>query len=176
MKAPLFPRDTVHWPVVEHGPVRALTRSALEMGVLAGILLRAFRAYALTHGVSGSGAWLGATFALGAVVLCGMLALHLANFPVRRWPGHVARFLVAEVAAELAVSMLLVAAGREPLGTTGRATWADLPTMATTTLAVRFVSLAAFAAALAGIVQLVRIVLARRGPHHLHAPGTHDRS
>ena len=173
MKAPLFPRDTTTWQAIELPAWRAITLSTVEMGVLTGVLVRAFRALALAHGAGpdGSPGWLyvGATFGVGALVLCGMLTLHLSNFPVRRWPWRVLAFALVEVAAEVGASALLIAAGREPLGTSGRAHWHDLPSMAMGTLVVRLLTFALFASVLAAVVQLVRVSLARRGPHHLHA-------
>ena len=163
MRPSFFPRDTTHFPAFEVSGWRTLSRSVVEMAVLTGVLLRGLRAVALTHAF-GVAATAGA-FALGAAVLLGMLTLHLANFPVRRWPWRVAAFAVLESAAELAASALLVALRREPLGTTGRASWADLPSMALSTLGWRVVPLALFAVVLAGIVQLVRKLLPRHVPH-----------
>ncbi|MDF1503608.1 hypothetical protein [Roseisolibacter sp. H3M3-2] len=172
MKAPLFPRETTHWQTLELPAWRTLTLSALEMGALTGLLARAFRALALTHGAAADGSvgwgYLALTLGAGALWLCGMLTLHLANFPVRRWPARVLAFALAEVAGEVLASALLIALGREPLGTSGRAHWHDLPSLALTTLVLRAVTFAVFAALLAAVVQLVRVTLARRGPHHLH--------
>jgi cytochrome bd-type quinol oxidase subunit 1 len=172
MNAPLFPRDTTHWQTVELSTWRALTLSTVEIGVLTGFLVRAFRALAMSHGAGPDGSpgalYLGATFGIGVIVLCGMLTLHLANFPVRRWPWRVLAFALVESAAEMVASAVLIAAGREPLGTTGRAHWDDLPSLAVRTVIVRVLVFAVFAAVLAAVVQLVRRTLARRGPHHLH--------
>lgn len=172
MKAPLFPRETAQWQAFDVPAWRTLTRSALEMGALTGVLVRAFRALALTHGTGADGStgwgYLAGTFALGALVLCGMLTLHLANFPVRRWPLRVLLFALAEASAEVLVSALLIALGREPLGTTGRAHWHDLPSLAASTVVVRVAAFAVFATLLAAVVQAVRATLARRGPHQLH--------
>lgn len=172
MNAPLFPRDTTHWQTVELSAWRSLTRSTVEIALLTGLLVRAFRALVMSHGAGADGGpgalYLAATFGIGAVVLCGMLTLHLANFPVRRWPLRVLAFALVESAAEVAASALLIAIGREPLGTTGRAQWHDLPSLALRTVVVRVIVFALFAAVLAAVVQLVRRTLARRGPHHLH--------
>ena len=96
-------------------------------------------------------------------------ALHLAHFPVRRWPARVLAFAAAEAGAEVLVSAVLVALGREPLGTTGVARWVDLPAIAAWVLAGRLLFLGGFALALAGVVQLVRVRLARRSRHQLAA-------
>jgi hypothetical protein len=172
VKAPLFPRETTHWQALELPAWRALTLSALEMGALTGLLARAFRALALTHGAAADGSvgwgYLALTLGAGAMLLCGMLTLHLANFPVRRWPARVLAFALAEASAEALASALLIALGREPLGTSGRAHWHDLPSLAATTAVLRLTTFALFAALLAAVVQLVRVTLARRGPRHLH--------
>jgi hypothetical protein len=166
MKAPLFPRDTTTWPALDLPAWRAVTLSTVEMAVLTGVVLRAFRALMLTRGtrIDAESGWiyLAATIGIGAFVLCAMLTLHLANFPVRRWPWRVLAFALVETAAEMAVSAALIAAGREPLGTSGRAHWHDFGSLAASTLLVRVVALGAFAAVLALIVQLVRVSLGRR--------------
>lgn len=180
MKAPLFPRDTTHWAAVQLPAWRAVTLSTIEMAALTGVVARAFRALMLTRGahVAAESGWmyLAATIGLVALVMCAMLTVHLANFPVRRWPWRVLLFAVVEAAAEMVVSALLIAAGREPLGTTGRAHWHDFASLAAITFGVRVVFLAAFAGALALVVQLVRTLLGRRGPHHVHhhPPAPHE--
>jgi 4-amino-4-deoxy-L-arabinose transferase-like glycosyltransferase len=131
------------------------------------------RAWALTHGGSGHDAagpsfgYLVITFAVGALVLAGATTLHLAHFPVRRWPVRVLALAAAITVAEVVTSVVLIAVGREPLGTTGRAAWHDLPAIALTTALWRLVPLAVFALLLAGVVQLVRTLLARRSRHRL---------
>lgn len=163
-KPSYFPRDTTSFAAVEVSALRTLSLSSLEMGALTGVLMRAFRALALTHGSGTSWLYVGATYATGLVALFGLLALHVANFPVRRWPMRVLLFVAAEVAAEMLVSAALIALGREPLGATGRATWADWPTLAARTLTFRATAIGAFALVLAGVVQLVRLALGRRRP------------
>lgn len=176
MKAPLFPRETTPWHTLEVSPGRSLTLSTVAMAVLTGVLLRAFRAFALVHraapDTSVGWLYLSVTFGVGALLLFGMLTLHLANYPVRRWPWRVAAFTLVETAAEMAISAVLIATDREPLGTSGRAHWHDLPTMTATTLGVRVLALGIFTLVLAIIVQLVRVMLGRRGPRatlHAHA-------
>jgi hypothetical protein len=164
-----FPRETTSFPAAELSALRALTRSSLEMGALTGVVLRAFRAVTLTHGSASSWLYVGVTFVAGAAALFGALALHAANFPVRRWPKRVALFALAEWAAEAATSALLIALHREPLGSSGRATWGDWPTLATRTFVWRLATIALFALVLAAVVQAVRTLLDRRRvPRHAH--------
>lgn len=175
---PLFPREPLDWRAVELPAWRTLSISAVAVGVAVGVPLRLLRAWALTHGGSGHDAagpsfgYLVATFAVGALVLAGATTLHLAHFPVRRWPLRVLALAATIGAAEVITSAALIAVGREPLGTTGRAAWSDLPAIALSTALWRVVPLALFALLLAGVVQLVRTQLvrtqlARRSRHHL---------
>jgi hypothetical protein len=165
-----FPRETHVFHAFELSAWRTLSLSVVEMAALTGVLLRALRTVTLAR--SPSTAVTASALVLGAVILFGMFTVHLANFPVRRWPWRVAAFAALETATEMAVSALLVLLHRELLGTTGRATWSDLPSMALTTFEWRIVPLALFALALAGVVQLVRRRLPRHAPHHAAAPPT----
>ncbi|AHG89604.1 hypothetical protein J421_2067 [Gemmatirosa kalamazoonensis] len=164
MSPSFFPRETHVFHSFELSGWRTMSLRVVEMAALTGVLLRALRALTLAR--SPSTAATAIAFVLGASVLLGMLTLHLANFPVRRWPWRVLAFAMVETTAEMIVSAVLVALHREPLGTTGRAAWSDLPSMALTTLEWRVVSLALFALVLAVIVQLVRRLLPRHVPHH----------
>jgi len=160
-----FPHETHVFNAFELSAWRTLSLSAIEMGALTGVLLRGYRALVLSHSAGTGLAYIAATLTAGAIVLFGMLTLHLSNFPVRRWARRVAAFALVETATEVAVSVLLIAAHREPIGTTSRASWGDLPSIALSTLEVRVVALALFALALAGVVQLVRRLLPRHVPH-----------
>ena len=164
MRPSFFPRETHVFHSFELSGWRTMSLRVVEMATLTGVLLRALRALTLAR--SPSTGVTAIAFALGASVLFGMLTLHLANFPVRRWPWRVLAFAVVETVAEMVVSVVLVALHREPMGTTGRAVWSDLPSMALTTLEWRVVSLALFALVLGVIVQLVRRLLPRHVPHH----------
>jgi hypothetical protein len=166
-----FPRESTVFHAFELSGWRTLSLSAVSMGALTGVALRALRALTLAR--SPSTAATAGAIVLGAVVLFGTLTLYLANFPVRRWPLRVLAFTAAEVATELCVSAVLIALHREALGTTGRAGWADLPAMALTTLEWRLVPLALFASVLALVVQIVRRLLPRHTPQHTAQHAAH---
>jgi len=146
--------------------LRVATISAVEWGAATGVLVRLVRLAAIS-GERGALVYL-AAWVVGIVVLCGMLTLHLANYPLRRWPLRVAAFLVAEVVAEMATSALLIFGGIERRGT-GPAHLHDLPDMAATAFVVRGVILFTFALLLAGTVQVVR----SRLPKHAEHKGAH---
>jgi hypothetical protein len=165
-----FPRTTATWPAVHASPFRAGTRSVIAMALVTGVLLRLYRAFVLTHGSGGSWLYVVGAFVGGAAILFGMATLHLANYPVRRWPLRVAAFALLEVAAELVTSALLISLAMEPLGT-GRATMDDWPLLATDALTRRVGTLALFALVLAGVVQAVRMALGRRGARAGHDAG-----
>lgn len=149
-----FPRHTVATRVEEPGAFRRISFSLVEMAVIAGVVLRIYRSFVLTHG-SNSWLYLGGSFAVGLVFLLAMLTMHLANFTLRRWVWRAPLFGVVEVAAEMAASLLLIWLGREPNGTV-RAVMSDWPAMAASAFAYRFVAVLLWALVLAGAVTIVR--------------------
>jgi hypothetical protein len=156
-----FPRSTATWPTTGASPLRAGTRSVVLMAALTGVVVRLFRAAVLTYGSDASWLVVVAALVVGAVVLFGMATLHLANYPVRRWPLRAATFALVEIAAELLTSAVLITLGLERRGTS-LATMADWPDIATRTASVRLAALALFVLVLAGVVQAVRMTLGRR--------------
>jgi hypothetical protein len=153
-----FPRDVIHWGEERLHPLRAFAIRTVEPAGITGIVLRLWRVVLL-----GTDNWVlfvaGLTVAL--LFLCGMLTWHLGNFPIKRWPLRVLAFLVIEVAVELGMSSLLIAAGRERLGSQ-LATWSDWWPLAAQTLLQRGVVVIPFALVLALVVQLVRRTVDQR--------------
>ena len=149
-----FPRNTIEWRVEEPAAFRRLSLSLVEMALLTGVVLRALRALAFTHGRA---SWLffGATFALGALVLLGMTTAHLANYPVRSWVWRAPLFAFVEVVGEMITSLLLIMLRREPEGT-ARATMHDWPSMTMRAFLQSEVSICVWALLLAGAIVLVR--------------------
>ena len=157
----LVPRDTTAWKTVEEpAAFRRLTMSLVEMALITGIVLRLYRAVVLTHGAD-SWIYLGGTFALGAIFMFGMVALHLGNYTVRRWVLRAPAFAVVEMAAEMATSAVLILLHREPFGSS-RATFDDWAMMAYSLIVWRFMAIILFALALSGVVQAIRFLLLRR--------------
>lgn len=157
----LFPRHTVEWRVEEPAALRKLSLSLLETAVLAGVALRLYRVIVLSLAGSDAG-WLfvTGTLALGAALLLGAAAMHLGNFPLHRWIWRAPLFGLVAAAAESLTSLLLIALGREALGT-GRATLADWTDIASNVILTRVVAVSLFALVLAGVVQGVRMLLLR---------------
>lgn len=155
--ASYFPRTTNEIRSDEPSAFRALTLSAAEMGLLTGVVIRLFRSLVLTHG-SNSWLYLGGMFAIGAAFLFAMTTMHLANFPLRRWLWRAPALGVLVAAGEMAVSLLLIAAGREPNGTV-RAELADWPGMAVSVLLFRVTAVCGWALLLAGAVTIARSAL-----------------
>ena len=153
-----FPREVIHWGEEHLHPLRAFAIRTVEPAGITGIVLRLWRVVLL-----GTDNWLlfvaGLTIAM--LFLCGMLTWHLGNFPVRRWPLRVLAFLIIEVAVELGMSPLLIAAGRERLGSQ-LATWGDWWPLAAQTLLQRGVVVIPFVLVLALVVQLVRRAVDQR--------------
>jgi hypothetical protein len=175
----LFPRETLDWRAMQLPPWRRWWVSAVAAGLTVGIPLHLFRAWALTHDVAPgpdgrpSVGYVVGIYAVRLAVLCAALSLHLAHHPVRRWARRLLAFAASEAAGELLVAVALTALGREPLGTTGRAQWGDLPAKAVIGFVLTLLALGVFTLVLAGIVQGVRTWLARRGRHHLHVEQGH---
>jgi hypothetical protein len=153
-----FPRQTIEWHIQEPRVFRRLSLSLVEMALVTGVLLHVYRSYVLTHGANG---WLffGGSLALGLLFLLFMTTAHLANFPIQKWAWRAPLFALLECTGEMATSILLISAGREPLGS-ARADWHDWPAMAMGTLATRGLLILIWALLLAGIVQIVRRVMA----------------
>ena len=153
-----FPRQTVEWHIQEPRAFRRLSLSLVEMSLVTGILLHVYRAYVLTHRANG---WLffGGSLAFGLLFLLFMTTAHLANFPIQKWAWRAPTFALLECASEMVTSLLLIWIGREPLGS-ARAEWHDWAGMAMGTLATRGLLILLWSLLLAGIVQIVRRVLA----------------
>jgi hypothetical protein len=153
-----FPRTTHDWHMHEPAAFRRLTLSLVESAIITGAILRLFRALVLTHGPSDSWLYLGGTLILAAVILFGMLSLHLANFTLRTWVWRVPLFALVASASEAAVSAGLIALDREPTGS-ARAVFADWPTLAADLTQRNLVAVCVFGVLLAGTVQLTRRML-----------------
>lgn len=160
-----FPRHTVELRLEEPAAFRQLSFSLVEMALLTGVVLRLVRVLALGH-ASSSWWFVGGAYAVGIFLLLGMVTAHLANFPIRQWSWRAPAFAVVETIGESITSAALLAIGRERLGT-ARASWHDWPAMISGTLAWRLVVIALWALLLAGVVTLVRRVVAARRKREL---------
>lgn len=128
------------------------------MALVTGVVLRVYRSFILTHGANGW-LYLGGTLGLGILFLLLMVTAHIANFPVQRWLWRAPAFALIECAGEMVTSALLIWIGREPYGSV-RAEWHDWPSMAIGTLATRGLAIIVWTLLLAGIVQIVRRLMA----------------
>jgi hypothetical protein len=149
-----FPRKTTEIRIREPRAFRRLSYSLVEMALVTGVVVRTYRLLILTHGANN---WLyfGASFAVGAVLLLGMVTAHLANFPLHQYVWRAPAFAAIEVAAEMVTSALLIAIGHEANGTV-RAHWDDWIGMGLNALLIRGIAIIVWSAILAGSVQLVR--------------------
>jgi hypothetical protein len=153
-----FPRQTAEWHIEEPKAFRRFSLSLVEMALVTGVLLRVYRSFVLTRGASG---WVvfGGTLAFGLLFLLFMTTAHLANWPIQRWAWRAPAFALLECVGEMATSLLLIWFGREPYGSV-RAELHDWPSMAMGTLATRGLIIVVWTLLLAGIVQIVRRVMA----------------
>lgn len=153
-----FPREVIHWGEEHLHPLRAFAIRTIEPAGITGIVLRLWRVVLLS---TSQWLWFVAGLTAAILFLCGMLTWHLGNYPVRRWPLRVVAFLSVEVAVEFGMSSLLIAFGRERLGSR-MAEWSDWWPLAGQTLLQRALVIIPFALVLALVVQLVRRSLDER--------------
>lgn len=153
-----FPKHSVQWHFEEPTVFRRFTISLLEVALLTGIAMRLYRAV-LTTQSSGTWVWLVAVGG-GALLLCAMATVHLANYPLHQWVWRAPVFGLAEIAAESATSMLLISLGREPSGTS-RAEWNDWLPLTLDTLWKRELVVCGWAVVLAGVIWIVRRTILR---------------
>jgi hypothetical protein len=152
-----FPVRTATFKLDEARAFRRLSYSVVEMAVVTAVVLRVYRALALA--LAGANVFfLGISFAIGFVVLFGMVTLHLGNFTVRRWLWRAPLFALIEAAAESLTSLGLIALHREPLGS-ARATFADWPGIVGSIFTWRLSAIIVFALILAAVVQMARVTL-----------------
>ena len=152
-----FPVKTASFRLDEARAFRRLSYSVVEMAVITAVVLRVYRALALY--LAGANVFfLGLSFAVGFVVLFGMVTLHLGNFTVRRWVWRAPLFALIEAAAEAFTSLGLIALHREPLGS-ARATYADWPGIVGNIVTWRVPAIIVFAAVLAAVVLMTRVTL-----------------
>ncbi len=159
-----FPRDTRELEIVEPPGFRRLTLSLAEMALITGVILRLFRAVAVTYGPATSWFYLASAIMLGALILFGMTALHLANYTLRHWLWRAPAFGLCVAATEMVVSAGLILLGREPIGSE-RAVIGQWWGMAANTIIFRTLAVCLFAAALAGVFQLVRRYMIAKEPN-----------
>lgn len=146
-----------------------LARSIVEIALVTGVLVRLFRAVAITRN-TGGGLYYATMLVLGGGFVLLMATVHLSRFPLRQWTWRAPAFAVLESAFESIASLFLIAAHREPLGT-GAATFGDWPGMAGSIFLRHTIVLSLFAAVLALTVKLVRYQLLKR-EHAAWSAGT----
>jgi len=163
-----FPVKTANFKIDETRAFRRFSYSVVEMAVVTAVVLRVYRALALS--LAGANVFLlGLSLAFGFVVLFGMVTLHLGNFTVRRWVWRAPLFALVEAAVESLTSLGLIAIHREPLGS-ARATFADWPGIVGSIFTWRLTSIVVFAFVLAAVVQMTRVTLGDETPQA--RPGT----
>lgn len=143
------------WKPPEPTAFQKVAQSLVEVSLITGILMRLFRAVILTHGAPDNLLYLGGAFAIGAIFLLAMMTIHLSRVPLNQWIWRAPVFALLESAAEVLVSLGLISAAREPLGS-ARAEMHDWPGMALSVVLSRFVVLCVFALLLGLIVQRLR--------------------
>jgi hypothetical protein len=145
-----------------------LAKSIVEIAVVTGIVARLYRMIVVARTTTGAGTTIALAF--GGVFLLLMAALHLSRFPLRDWVWRAPAFAVIESSTEMVASLVLIALGREAIGTRA-AHWSDWPGMAAGTIGWRVITIPLFAAILALTVKWVRYVILRN-EHAAWSDGT----
>lgn len=148
-------------------PFRHIARSLLEMALITGCLVRVLATAFNAHGDHLDWHIIVGRFIFIPLIVLGMAAVHLAQFPVRQWLWRAPLFAVVEVAAAALTSLALIAAGRERIGV-GIATWADWPSMTGQMFVWHLTIICVFALVLGVIVQWVRKREFIQEHHHEH--------
>lgn len=161
-------RSTVVLGAMDEPPpplVRRFSLNVVLMAVLAGGLLRTYRAGVLQFGWSNSWSWIAGTFVVGMALLFIIATLHLGNYPVKAWLWRAPVFAAVEALTEVSVSLVLTLLGLERIGSL-TATIEDWQGSAIRMGATRVIGILVFALALALVSTLVRLVLLPRKPVH----------
>jgi hypothetical protein len=162
-----FPKHTDMMRVQQPTAFRRLSLSIVEMGLIAGVLVRVYRSLVLTHG-SSSFLYVGPMMTVAVLFLIAMATAHLANYPLHHWLWRAPAFVGIEIVAEGVASLALIALGKEPNGTV-RAHFSDWPGMITRALLIRGLILVIWSLALAAIVQVVRTRFIKEEPDEIPA-------
>jgi hypothetical protein len=120
-------------------------------GVLVGILARGYRWLVLTVIAPVGLAGVLGTITIGLILLCGLAAVHLANFTLRSWRWRAPLLGAVIGLGEMAASLVLTGFGQERVGR-AVATYADWPGSAVSVVASRAVVVSLFALVLAAVV------------------------
>lgn len=145
--------------VREPAAFRRLAASLVEIAVVSGIVARVYRMMVLSR--ANTPAQVAIALTLGAVFLLLMTTLHLSRFPIRAWLWRAPAFAVLEGSVEMLVSLALIKAGREPLGSGAAAHLHDWAGMTANTIAWRLIVISTFSLLLAFIVKWVRYLILR---------------
>lgn len=170
--ADFFPRHSVEWRLEELPLLRRIALSLGAIAVLTGVLVRLYRLLLL--GSRAMPVWLFLIAAAGGLVLLlGLTTAYLGNHPVHQWVWRAPLFALVEVAAEAAMSAVLIAVGVERIGT-AHAHWSDWLSLALRALTVRLVLILSFTLVLAGVVQFMRRALLRHERRDSTAIAIHE--
>lgn len=142
-----------------------ISLNVVLMALIAGAILRSYRAAILQFGWSNSWSWIAGTFVLGLAILFIIATLHLGNYAVKSWLWRAPAFALVEALTEVSVSLALTLLGLERIGSL-TAVFEDWQASALRLAAIRIVGILVFSLALALVSTLVRLVLLPRKPVH----------
>ena len=111
-----FPRQSINWAHLDEPPIiRRLSIAWWALPLVAGVVVRLVRSLVLPAGSTNVLTPI-VYYALLIFLVCGALTAHVGNFTVHQWVWRVPLFAAIEAAAESVVSLGLIVAGVEQLG------------------------------------------------------------
>lgn len=155
--------------VHEPAAFRRLAGSLVEIAIVTGIVARLYRMMVLSRAATPGQVAIALT--LGAVFLLLMGTIHLSRFPVGTWLWRAPAFALIEGSVEMLTSLVLIRAGREPLGSGGAAHLHDWAGMTASTIAWRLIVISVFSLLLGIVVKWVRYMILRK-EHTAWSDGT----
>ncbi len=153
----------------EPAAFKRLAGSLVEMAFVTGIVARLYRMMVLTRATTPTQVAIALT--LGAVFLLLMATLHLSRFSILDWLWRAPAFAALEGVSEMLASIVLIWAGREPLGSGGAAHYHDWAGMSVNTIVWRVAVISIFSLLLALVVKWVRYMILRN-EHAAWSEGT----
>jgi hypothetical protein len=163
-----FPERTIIWAEQEIAGLRRWTLVPARIGLATGVALRILNSLVMTYGPVNRWAIVAWWYVLAAILLCGAVTAHLANYTVRSWLWRAPVFALWETAGGALASALLIAVGRDFWGV-AHAHFDDWPTIVLSTLVFHGIVICLFSGMLALVVELLREILLRHEPAPVRA-------
>ena len=150
-----FPVHTVEWKAQGQTALRRLTVSLPWYGIVAGVVVHAYRWAALSTFVPRGFGMILVEVSIGVALICALTASHLANFTLRSWRWRAPAFGAFIALGESVLGLVLTLLHQERLGR-AEATLGEWPSSVLAILLSRVLIVSLFALVLAVVVVALR--------------------